>query len=390
MSIGKWIRIGLGGVIFATGAAVAQDYEKIDRAFIYDHDPSTKVGDDIYGTIICDFEKDSPGRNSHGGPVCMEYANGEIVAFHSNAKRHSLDGWSEFALSKDGGKTWDTNNIFPYSYAAHHINTQRPAWVEEGLVTQDGTAVLFITHFERGLGRSKSGFMRSFDHGSSWTDYEPVDRSRGDGVYQFAAYPAAVAVDGGANYVLFDADADTPGGPGPHVLYASRDNGRSWRKISVLPLDDDLWYGALCVMRDGSLLAGAYDSQDEDHFYYCISQDKGRSWSEQKRAYVDKKIRDPEVAYIAGRYYLHGRAGHHGEGSHRFVLYQSPDGKTWGPGMIISGRAKGPDGYSHNCIINKYDDDVPNELMVVYSILYGNRSTNEYVFFIKPETEIAQ
>ena len=28
-----------------------------------------------------------------------------------------------------------------------------------------------------------------------------------DGVYQFVGYPAAVAVDGGANYVLFDVDA---------------------------------------------------------------------------------------------------------------------------------------------------------------------------------------
>ena len=43
-----------------------------------------------------------------------------------------------------------------------------------------------------------------------------------------------------------------------------------------------------------------------------------------------------------------------------------------------------PDGYSQNCIINKYDDDVPNELMAVYAIVYKGRDTNEYVCFIRP------
>ena len=64
-------------------------------------------------------------------------------------------------------------------------------------------------------------------------------------------------------------------------------------------------------------------------------------------------------------------------------------------------------GYSHNCIINQYNDDIPNELMVQYSIIYEGAKveeimtwdkslrgtpghemdTNEYVFFIKPEPE---
>ena len=378
MSMMKWFLIGVGGTVVAAGAVFAQDYEKIDGALIYDYDPATKIGDDVFGTIICDFENDAPGRNSHGGPVCMEYANGTIVAFHTNASDHNLDGWSEYAVSKDHGKTWDKYNKFQYSYATYQRDPKRPAWVEEGLVTQDGTAVLFVTHFvthfKIGGPRIKSGIMRSYDHGSTWTDFEPMDGS-------FVGYPAAVAVEGDANYVLFDAVS------GPHVLYASRDNGRSWRKISALPLDDDLWYGALCVMRDGSLLAGAYDSQDEDHFYYCISQDKGRSWSEQKRSPVDKKVRDPELAYIGGRYYLHGRSGSYGEGTDRFVLYQSSDGMNWGSGIIISSDANNGDGYSHNCIINQYDDDVPNELMVEYSIRYAGADTNEHVFFIKPDTK---
>ena len=68
----------------------------IDGALVYDHDPETSPGDKVFGNVICDFEKDSPGRNSHGGPVCMEYPDGSLVAFHTNTSDHNLDGWSEF------------------------------------------------------------------------------------------------------------------------------------------------------------------------------------------------------------------------------------------------------------------------------------------------------
>lgn len=359
---------------FTAGLAFSQDYEEIDGALIYDYDPETQLGDDVYGTIVCNFEKDSPGRNSHGGPVCMEYANGDLVAFHTNASGHNLDGWSEYAVSKDGGKTWDMYNKFQYSYQTYQDDPKTPAWVEEGLVTHKGTVVLFVTHFKAGQGRTKSGITRSYDHGKTWTDYEPMD---GD----FVGYPAAVAVDGETNFVLMDI------GGGPHVLYVSTDDGMTWKKRSTLTLDDDKWYGGMCMMADGRILAGAYDSKDEDHFHYCISSDKGHTWSEQRHAPVDKKIRDPEVACLAGTYYLHGRAGHSGKGAHRFVLYQSDDGENWKDGILVSGLAKGPDGYNHNCIINKYKEDVPNELMVEYSILYADRNTNEYVFFIKPKKD---
>ena len=79
----------------AAGTVSAQNNESIDGALIYDHDPSTELGDRVFGTIVSDFEHDSPGRNSHGGPVCMEYPNGQMVAFNTNTSDHNLDGWSE-------------------------------------------------------------------------------------------------------------------------------------------------------------------------------------------------------------------------------------------------------------------------------------------------------
>jgi hypothetical protein len=368
------------GLLFVAFIACSQenspDHEEVNGSLFYDYNPETKLGDDIYGTLVCDFEHTAPGRNSHGGPVALEYTNGDLVAFHTNANKHSIDGWSEYAISKDGGRTWEKNNKFRYSYDTYQLNPNRPAWVEQGLVTNKGTVILFVSHFTTtDNSRTNSGFLRSYDNGQTWSEYQPLDGS-------FVGYFCAVSVDGDTNYVLMDTNNG-----GPHVLYVSTDDGKSWHKRSTLSLDNEKWYGAMCIMEDGRILAGAYDMKDESHFHYCISEDQGKTWTEQKHAYVDKKIRDPELACLSGKYYLHGRSGNKGEGKHRFVLYQSDDGENWGEGVIVSGLAKGPDGYSHNCIINKFKKDVPNELMVVYSILYEpyqKKCTNEYVFFVKP------
>ncbi len=348
-----------------------QDRQPLEGAVIYDYDPSTNLGDDVFGTLIADFSDHL--RCSHGGPVCLECANGDLVAFYANTSSHNEDGWTEYAVSKDRGKTWDKYNKFAYSYDSYQKDPKRPVWVEEGLVTGAGTVVLFLSQFEGGRGRIKNGILRSMDHGSTWTEWEPID---GDVI----GYPCAVAVQGDTNYVVFDSNS-----PGSHILYTSTDDGRTWRKRSTLSLERDRWYGALCIMEDGRLLAGAYTEKDESHFHYCISEDGGHTWTEEQRAYVDKKIRDPELACLDGKYYLHGRSGHHGPGSHRFVLYQSDNGVDWKEGVIVSGDARGPDGYSHNCIINKYDKEAPEELMIEYSIIYSPPRTNEYVFFVKPE-----
>ena len=171
----------------------AQNGAEIDGAVIYDHNPSTQLGDRVFGTIVADMAHDHPGRCSHGGPVCLEYANGVIAAFYANTSDHNIDGWTEYAVSNDGGKTWDKYNKLEYSYDAYQKDPKQPAWVEEGLVTGKGTAVLFLTHFKDGSKRTKSGIVRSFDHGSTWTEYEPVDAG-------FVGYPCAVAVSGDTSY----------------------------------------------------------------------------------------------------------------------------------------------------------------------------------------------
>ena len=261
-------------------------------------------------------------------------------------------------------------------------------------MTEKGTVVLFLTHFDlEGVSKRNSGekttrrteisIMRSHDHGITWSDPAPVANE------PVGYYPGAVGVKGAVNYVLFDAESQVGLYDGDHELWVSTDDGQTWRKRSTLPLQTDVGYGAMCFMKDGRLLAGGAVYRDPHHFYYCISDNDGRTWGKQQKAYLDKRIHDPELAHLDGKYYLHGRSADRGEGSNRFVLYQSDDGIRWKNGVIVSGDERRPDGYSHNCIINKYNDK-PNELMVEYSIIYSpnwprNRRTNEYVFFVKPE-----
>ena len=111
-------------LIFLPVIAGAQDMrapqEHRGCASVYDHNPSTHLGDDVFGTIVADFSKPVDGqmRCSHGGPVCLEYADGTLAAFYANTSSHNTDGWSETALSKDGGKTWDKYHPFAFSKEA--------------------------------------------------------------------------------------------------------------------------------------------------------------------------------------------------------------------------------------------------------------------------------
>ena len=263
-----------------------------------------------------------------------------------------MDG-GEHAESRDGGKTWDMYNRFPYSFEAYLRNAKRPAWIEAGLVTAKGTVVVFVTHFILGGSRtmSGSGFLRSYDQGASWTHYESVDGTH-------IGYPVGTAVDGDTNYVIYDSD-----GGGPHVLYVSTDDGRSWQKRSTLSLQDDVWYGAVTLMEDGGLLAGAYHSDDEYNFYYCISKDQGRTWTEERKARGSTRrfgIRNWATSG-AGTISMGGPESY-GEGSDRFVLYQSSDGENWGNAIVVSSNTGRGDGYSANCLIHTDDDGSPRRV----------------------------
>ena len=57
--------------------------------------------------------------------------------------------YTAYAVSGDGGENWKMYNKFQYSYESYLKNPKQPFWVEQGLVTQSGTVVLFLSQLEQ-------------------------------------------------------------------------------------------------------------------------------------------------------------------------------------------------------------------------------------------------
>ena len=64
--------------------------------------PFDQTQDDIFGDVIADFENHAPGRCSHGCPVCMEYANGNIVTFYQYERPQSIAGKHNAEIGLEG------------------------------------------------------------------------------------------------------------------------------------------------------------------------------------------------------------------------------------------------------------------------------------------------
>jgi hypothetical protein len=78
----------------------------------------------VFGTLIADMEHDQPGRRSHG--FCLHgIRQRRSLGVYANTSDHKLDGWSEYAVSKDKGKTWARYNKFPYSMRPNRPTGER-------------------------------------------------------------------------------------------------------------------------------------------------------------------------------------------------------------------------------------------------------------------------
>ena len=83
-----------------------------------------------------------------------------------------------------------------------------------------------------------------------------------------------------------------------------------------------------------------------------IETEDGKTINEAGYVYCAKKIRNPQVIYFKGWYFLHGRSGNDGP---YFVLYSSRDGINWDKGTYITEVSAGFPGscyYSNNLIVN--------------------------------------
>ena len=71
-----------------------------------------------------------------------------------------------------------------------------------------------------------------------------------------------------------------------------------------------------------------------------------------QKAFMAKKIRNPQMAAFKDGFVLHGRSGNKGEGRNHFVLYTSHDGVHWDAGRYLRMGEAGAGAYSNNLIVH--------------------------------------
>ena len=320
------------------------------------------------------------GRSGRLGHALVEYGPGKILAFYANCsdfqKGHNGDGWMEFRRSEDGGRTWSEPGILEYSKQVYDQDVGHSVMCEKALRAGDGTILLFNLEC-RGKGWKPLGvptYLRSCDFGSTWDPARPM------GEEPARIWDAVLHEDEALVLELCnDSTVEWHGNLPEHhyALHVSQDNGLTFSRRSVLPLDvQGRGYGTMATLPDGRLIAYVYNINDEKHLDYVISDDRGCTWSTVQTAFMAKKIRNPQMAAFKGGFVLHGRSGNEGEGRNHFVLYTSRDGVSWDAGRYLRMGEAGAGAYSNNLIVSAPHTGEPEALLIQASHAYEEHMTN--------------
>ena len=325
------------------------------------------------------------GRSGHLGHALVEYAAGKILAFYPNCSAqdarwngHSGFGWMEYKRSADCGKTWSEPEIEPNSKALFDENCGRTMMCEKAVSPSENEIVLFYLTCD----------MQTDGH--IWEPYfEPRCAFSHDGGMTFSQPELFVHEAGriydacchdGRIYVLFFANAELPGiahlQEHPYRLYVSEDAGKTFLLSSELPFQSTIncFYGSLVFCPDGRLIAYIYDEKDEHNPKYAVSRDGGKTWDIPRRAFLEKKIRNPQLVWFSDRCFMHGRSGSWGKDKGHFVLYSSEDGIHWDEGVYLRMATEGAGAYSNNLIVHCPDGG--ERLLIQASHAYQGNKTN--------------
>ena len=342
----------------------------------------TPAGVPNEGIMFVDNEKKN--RSGHMTHALVEYAKDSMLAFYTNCSAmiengHTGYGWVEYKRTTDGGKTWSEPYILDYSLKSLHDGTFNVS-CEKAVYTNDGTIVLFclrnkkITRWEPYL---EPSVLLSYDQGETWTEPTMHFPYRGrimDALYQ----------DGVIYVVEFcnDSEIKWTGNLPEHVyrLYVSTDEGRTFEERSMIPFDTfGRSYGAMEWLPDGGLITYCYNENDEFYLDYCISYDKGITWSKPSRSFFAKRIRNPQICNFNGVYFMHGRSGNNDPIlPYNFVLYTSQDGIHWDEGTYL--RVTDPRGwgnmayYSNNLVTGRFGG--PKRMLIQASDAYFEGCVN--------------
>jgi uncharacterized protein (TIGR02145 family) len=159
-------------------------------------------------------------------------------------------------------------------------------------------------------------------------------------------------------------------GNGKYSLYASEDNGETFKKRSdelfeKRPYKKNFYYITGNVLDDGRFIFYSYQGEGQN-LPYVISEYGGYTWSEVKMAFMEKMIRVGQMSDKIGDYYfMTGRSSNNsGDDPRCTVLYASKDGINWDRGRFLNKIQLGMDSYSANEVIGKYNPSTKKRLLI--------------------------
>ena len=354
------------------------------------------------GILFADLQKEN--RSGHLGHALVEYAPGKILAFFPNCSSedptlcgHSGNGWMEYKRSVDGGQTWSDPIIEPNSRILFEKHCGRTLMCEKAVCTSSGRIVLFYLHCDVSKDDCWEPFHNPFyavsdDCGQTFSPTKCFAEE--DGRIYDAKYHDGVI------YVLFQKGAEcitetVENDPmaltnksgninSDFLLYVSQDNGETFSLRSRIPFSNtnQVYYGTMTFRPDGTLLVYTYDRYDEHNLKYTISHDCGCTWEINRRAFFEKRLRNPQIVYFGGEYLIHGRSGNYGKEEHKkhFVLYTSKDGIHWDEGHYMRMAQAGYGAYSNNLVVHMPDGT--EKLLIQSSHAYEENKTNVIMYWI--------
>ncbi|HIM56248.1 MAG TPA: exo-alpha-sialidase [Candidatus Latescibacteria bacterium] len=319
------------------------------------------------------------GRSGHLGHALVEYLPGKILAFYANCsdyqEGHNGDGWMDYRRSEDGGRTWGEPSTLEYSKEMYEKGVGHSVMCEKAVRADDGAIILFNLEC-RGRGWQPlvvPTYLRSADGGITWEPARPMGDQPAR-IWDAIVHQGCILVLELCN----DSAVKWYGTLAEHHygLYVSQDNGGTFSRRSVLPVDLGRGYGTMAILPDGSLIVYVYNTDDEKNLDYVISQDGGLTWSVVQTAFMAKQIRNPQMVAFKDGFVLHGRSGNKGEGENQFVLYTSRDGVRWDAGRYLCMAEAGRGAYSNNLLVSGPDAAAPKRLLIQASHAYEAHMTN--------------
>ena len=328
-----------------------------------------KVKDIKLSEPILYIDNEARNISGHMGHPMLNLGNGKIIDFNSNVSSircdgHSGFGWMEYRLSEDYGETFGDFIEIPYTKNVL-LDGLYSAIIETAVACDDGSVVAFCNIFSQENSiccdpYGKPTYIRSVDGGKTWENAKTLSEFEGR-VYASRYHKGSIYTLEFCNREVVGANENDL-----YRIFISNDNGKSFSELCVVPFKSTKgrFYGTIQFDMNDNLFVYAYNENCEEEMDYAISKDFGKTWCKTGVCYLDKKIRNPQVAILDGQFILHGReAGN----INSFVLYTSEDGINWDEGSRIVDYHPAVSFYSNNVIVTKDEKD---RLLVQYSQTY--------------------